>query len=158
MSLWEFVLSLLFKKGKIYVFNCWFVLHRLCQAVMQQEWWWKLAMAFPVQQWGRDLSHIGRTRQWGTLAQYTVVEEYLVASTNLSFEEAASLLLSVLTSVKAFDIAKFEKGKRVFIVGGSGEVGSLAIHLAKHVQEARLRHRLYQGLNIMVVWLLPVVK
>merc|ERR1712226_383104 len=41
----------------------------------------------------------GRPKQWGTLAQYTVVEEDLVAlkPKNLSFEEAASLPLAVLT-------------------------------------------------------------
>jgi len=79
-----------------------------------------------------------RPKQWGTLAQYTVVEEYLVAPkpTNLSFEEAASLPLAVLTAQRAFDIAKFEKGQSVFIVGGAGGVGSLAIQLAKHVYGA----------------------
>jgi 2-methylene-furan-3-one reductase len=80
----------------------------------------------------------GRPKQWGTLAQYTVVEEYLVAPkpANLSFEEAASLPLAVLTAQQAFDIAKFEKGQSVFIVGGAGGVGSLAIQLAKHVYGA----------------------
>jgi len=79
-----------------------------------------------------------RPKQWGTLAQYTVVEEYLVAQkpTNLSFEEAASLPVAILTAQQAFDIAKFEKGQSVFIVGGAGGVGSLAIQLAKHVYGA----------------------
>jgi len=80
----------------------------------------------------------GRPKQLGTLAQYTVVEEHLVAAkpTNLSFEEAASLPLAVLTAQQAFEIAKFEKGQSVFIVGGAGGVGSLAIQLAKHVYGA----------------------
>nr|ABR16979.1 unknown [Picea sitchensis] len=80
----------------------------------------------------------GRPKQLGTLAQYTLVEEHLVAPkpTNLSFEEAASLPLAVLTAQEAFDIAKFEKGQSVFIVGGAGGVGSLAIQLAKHVYGA----------------------
>lgn len=56
--------------------------------------------------------------------------------TNLSFEEAASLPLAILTAQQAFDIAKFEKGQSVFIVGGAGGVGSLAIQLAKHVYGA----------------------
>jgi len=56
--------------------------------------------------------------------------------TNLSFEEAASLPLALLTAQQAFDIAKFEKGKSVFIVGGAGGVGSLAIQLARHVYGA----------------------
>ena len=80
----------------------------------------------------------GRPKQLGTLAQYTVVEEHLVAPkpTTLSFEEAASLPLALLTAQQAFDIAKFEKGQSVFIVGGAGGVGSLAIQLAKHVYGA----------------------
>merc|ERR1711915_807945 len=80
----------------------------------------------------------GRRKQFGTLAQYTVVDEYLVAPKpkNLSFEEAASLPLAVLTAQQAFDIAKFERGQSVFIVGGAGGVGSLAIQLARHVYGA----------------------
>ena len=80
----------------------------------------------------------GRQNPWGTLAQYTVVEEDLVAPkpTNLSFEEAASLPLAVLTAQQGFDIAKFEKGQSVLIVGGAGGVGSLAIQLARHVYGA----------------------
>eukprot|EP00253_Pinus_taeda_P005881 PITA_05881 len=80
----------------------------------------------------------GRPKQLGTLAQYTLVEEHLVAAkpTNLSFEEAASLPLAIQTAQQAFDIAKFEKGQSVFIVGGAGGVGSLAIQLAKHVYGA----------------------
>lgn len=37
---------------------------------------------------------------------------------------------------QAFEIAKFEKGKSVFIVGGAGGVGSLAIQAARHVYGA----------------------
>jgi len=80
----------------------------------------------------------GRPEQCGTLAQYTVVEEYLVAPKpiNLSFEEAASLPLALQTAQQGFDIASFEKGQSVFIVGGAGGVGSLAIQLAKNVYGA----------------------
>jgi len=80
----------------------------------------------------------GRRKQCGTLAQYTVMDEYLVAPKpkNLSFEEAASLPLAVLTVQQAFDIAKFERGQSVFIVGGAGGVGSLAIQLARHAYGA----------------------
>jgi len=80
----------------------------------------------------------GKPKQWGTVAQYTVVEEDLVAPKpkNLSFEEAASLPLALLTAQQGFDIAKFEKGQTVFIVGGAGGVGSLAIQLARHVYGA----------------------
>eukprot|EP01018_Ginkgo_biloba_P017890 Gb_28399 [translate_table: standard] len=80
----------------------------------------------------------GKPRQCGTLAQYTAVEEGLVAlkPKNLSFEEAASLPLALLTAQQAFDTVNFQKGQSVLIVGGAGGVGSLAIQLAKHVYGA----------------------
>ncbi|KAH9328450.1 hypothetical protein KI387_000558 [Taxus chinensis] len=80
----------------------------------------------------------GNLQQYGTLAQYTVAEEHLVAlkPSNLSFEEAASLPLALLTALQSFDTVNFQKGQSVFIVGGAGGVGTLAIQLAKHVFEA----------------------
>ncbi|KAH9328449.1 hypothetical protein KI387_000557 [Taxus chinensis] len=79
-----------------------------------------------------------KPKQYGTLAQYTVAEEDLVAlkPSNLSFEEAASLPLALLTALQGFDSVNFQKGWSVFIVGGAGGVGTLAIQLAKHVFEA----------------------
>ncbi|XP_057866470.1 2-methylene-furan-3-one reductase isoform X2 [Cryptomeria japonica] len=79
-----------------------------------------------------------KPKDCGTLAQYTVVEEDLAAHKpkNLSFEEAASLPLALLTAQQAFDEVNFQKGWSVFIVGGAGGVGSLAIQLAKHVYGA----------------------
>ncbi|GLJ46172.1 hypothetical protein SUGI_0972590 [Cryptomeria japonica] len=79
-----------------------------------------------------------KPKDCGTLAQYTVVEEDLTAikPKNLSFEEAASLPLSLLTAQQAFDDVNFQKGWSIFIVGGAGGVGSLAIQLAKHVYGA----------------------
>uniref|UniRef100_A0A0C9QR89 TSA: Wollemia nobilis Ref_Wollemi_Transcript_13022_1453 transcribed RNA sequence n=1 Tax=Wollemia nobilis TaxID=56998 RepID=A0A0C9QR89_9CONI len=80
----------------------------------------------------------GRPKQCGTLAQYTVVEETLAAHkpSNLSIEEAASLPLALLTAQQAFDTVNFQSGQSVFIVGGAGGVGSLAIQLARHVYGA----------------------
>ncbi|XP_057866465.2 2-methylene-furan-3-one reductase [Cryptomeria japonica] len=80
----------------------------------------------------------GNPKQVGTLAEFTVAEEHLLAlkPTNLSFEEAASLPLALLTALQSFDTVGFQKGQSVFIVGGAGGVGSLAIQLAKHVFEA----------------------
>ncbi|KAH9328445.1 hypothetical protein KI387_000553, partial [Taxus chinensis] len=74
----------------------------------------------------------------GTLAQYTVVEQHLVAHkpNNLSGEEAASLPVALLTAQKAFDMVNFERGQSVFVVGGAGGVGRIAIQLAKHVYGA----------------------
>lgn len=80
----------------------------------------------------------GNLRQVGSLAEYTVAEEHLLAlkPSNLTFEEAASLPLALLTALLAFDTVGFQKGQSVFIVGGAGGVGSLAIQLAKNVFEA----------------------
>ncbi|KAJ4956863.1 hypothetical protein NE237_013646 [Protea cynaroides] len=76
----------------------------------------------------------GQLKQLGTLAQYIAVEESLVAlkPTNLSFEEAASLPLAVQTAIEGFVTAGFKEGQTVFIVGGAGGVGTLAVQLAKH--------------------------
>ncbi|XP_057866467.2 2-methylene-furan-3-one reductase [Cryptomeria japonica] len=81
---------------------------------------------------------VGNPKQVGTLAEFTVAEEHLLAlkPSNLSFEEAASLPLALLTALQAFDTVDFQKGQSVFIVGGAGGVGTLAIQLAKHVFEA----------------------
>ncbi|XP_057866464.2 2-methylene-furan-3-one reductase [Cryptomeria japonica] len=80
----------------------------------------------------------GNPRLLGTLAEYTAAAEHLLAlkPSNLSFEEAASLPLALLTALLAFDTVDFHKGQSVFIVGGAGGVGSLAIQLAKNVFEA----------------------
>jgi len=77
-------------------------------------------------------------KQYGTLAQYTAVEESLIAlkPENMSFEEAASFPLALQTAQEGFDRAKFQRGQTVFIVGGEGGVGSLAIQLAKYVYGA----------------------
>nr|ABK23099.1 unknown [Picea sitchensis] len=71
-------------------------------------------------------------KQYGTLTQYTAVEESLIAlkPENMSFEEAASFPLALQTAQEGFDRAKFQRGQTVFIVGGEGGVGSLAIQLA----------------------------
>ncbi|KAK6119402.1 hypothetical protein DH2020_046854 [Rehmannia glutinosa] len=82
----------------------------------------------------------GKLKQLGTLAEFTVVEENLVAikPKNVSFEEAASLPVAVQTAVEGFKTADFKQGKSVFIVGGAGGVGTLAVQLAKIVYKASL--------------------
>ncbi|KAL1819496.1 hypothetical protein ACET3Z_014365 [Daucus carota] len=71
----------------------------------------------------------------GTLAEFTAVEEHLVAikPKNLSLAEAASLPLALSTAYQGFELTEFTPGKSVLILGGAGGVGSLAIQLAKHV-------------------------
>ncbi|CAA3032417.1 2-methylene-furan-3-one reductase-like [Olea europaea subsp. europaea] len=82
----------------------------------------------------------GEFKQLGTLAQFIVVEENLVASkpNNLSFEEAASLPVAVQTAVEGFKTAGFKEGQTIFIVGGAGGVGTLAVQLAKQLYRASL--------------------
>lgn len=74
---------------------------------------------------------LNQPRQFGSLAQYTAVEEKLLAlkPTNLSFAEAASLPLAIETAQEAFDRANLKEGQTVLITGGAGGVGSLAIQV-----------------------------
>lgn len=88
----------------------------------------------------QDFRTEGKLRQLGTLAQFITVEESLVAlkPKNLSFEEAASLPVAVQTALEGFKTAGFEEGKSVFVVGGAGGVGTLAVQLAKELYKASL--------------------
>lgn len=85
-------------------------------------------------------SEDGRLKQLGTLAEYIAVEENLVAKKpeNISFEEAASLPLAVQTAMEGFKTGGFKEGQTIFIVGGAGGVGTLAVQLAKQFYEASL--------------------
>uniref|UniRef100_A0A0V0HY14 Putative quinone oxidoreductase-like protein, chloroplastic-like n=1 Tax=Solanum chacoense TaxID=4108 RepID=A0A0V0HY14_SOLCH len=74
-------------------------------------------------------------KQFGSLAEYTAVEEKLVAlkPKNLSFTEAAALPLAIETAYEGLEKAGFSSGKSILVLGGAGGVGSLVIQLAKHV-------------------------
>ncbi|PSF39278.1 alcohol dehydrogenase [Aphanothece hegewaldii CCALA 016] len=70
----------------------------------------------------------------GNYAEYTVVEEYLVARkpVSLSFAEAATAPLVLLTAWESlYDRALLESGQKVLIHAGAGGVGHVAIQLAK---------------------------
>lgn len=71
----------------------------------------------------------------GSLAEYCVAHENLVATmpSNMTFEQAASLPLAGMTALQALERGGVKEGDRVFITGGAGGVGSLAIQLAKNV-------------------------
>lgn len=77
-------------------------------------------------------------KQSGSLAEYTAVEEKLLAlkPKGLDFAQAASLPLAVETANEGLERAGISAGKSVLILGGAGGVGSLAIQLAKHVYGA----------------------
>ncbi|KAL7149105.1 hypothetical protein ABFS83_05G017000 [Erythranthe nasuta] len=74
-------------------------------------------------------------KQDGTLAEYTVAEEKLLAlkPENLDFRQAAALPLAVETAYEGLERAGFSEGKSILVLGGAGGVGSFVIQLAKHV-------------------------
>lgn len=78
---------------------------------------------------------LDQPKKFGTLAQYTAVEEKLLAAkpANLDFTQAASLPLAILTAHEGLERASLSKGKSVLVLGGAGGVGSLVIQVAKHV-------------------------
>jgi alcohol dehydrogenase len=72
----------------------------------------------------------------GTFAEFISINENDVAlkPANITMEEAASIPLVGLTSWQALvQIAKLQKGQKVFIQAGSGGVGTFAIQLAKYL-------------------------
>lgn len=80
-----------------------------------------------------DFNTDEKLKQIGTLAQFIVVEENLVARKPkcISFEEAASLPLAIQTAIEGFTIGGFKKGQTILVVGGAGGVGTLVIQMAK---------------------------
>ncbi|KAM5566773.1 hypothetical protein ABKV19_015081 [Rosa sericea] len=74
-------------------------------------------------------------KQSGTLAEYTAVEERLIAlkPKNLDFTQAASLPLAIETAYEGLERTGFSAGKSLLVLNGAGGVGSLVIQLAKHV-------------------------
>lgn len=76
--------------------------------------------------------------KYGALAEYVVCSKSEVAKkpSNLSFCEAASIPLAGLTALQALRRGGVKEGSKVFIPGGSGGVGSLAIQIAKKMLKA----------------------
>ncbi|KAL6187074.1 hypothetical protein ACLB2K_043189 [Fragaria x ananassa] len=74
-------------------------------------------------------------KQSGSLAEYTAVEERLIAlkPKNLDFAQAASLPLAIETAYEGLERTGFSAGKSLLVLNGAGGVGSLVIQLAKHV-------------------------
>ncbi|XWS30352.1 hypothetical protein CRYUN_Cryun24cG0109900 [Craigia yunnanensis] len=77
-------------------------------------------------------------KQFGTIAEYTAVEERLLAfkPKNLSFVEAAGLPLAIETAHEGLERCEFSAGKSILVLGGAGGVGTMIIQLAKHVYGA----------------------
>lgn len=71
--------------------------------------------------------------KYGALAEFVVDDEssFGFKPSNISFSEAAAVPLAGLTALQALRRGGVTKGSKVFIAGGAGGVGSLAIQIAK---------------------------
>mmetsp|Transcript_23715 Transcript_23715/g.35178 ORF Transcript_23715/g.35178 Transcript_23715/m.35178 type:complete len:363 (+) Transcript_23715:107-1195(+) len=76
--------------------------------------------------------------KYGALAEYVVcsVPEVAKKPSNISFSEAASVPLVGITALQALRHGGVKEGSKVFIPGGAGGVGSLAIQIAKKIFKA----------------------
>ncbi|KXH73874.1 MAG: NADPH:quinone oxidoreductase [Candidatus Thorarchaeota archaeon SMTZ-45] len=72
----------------------------------------------------------------GGYAQYKCMPEddiIAVKPSNMSFEQAVPVLGGGLTAAKVLKIADIQVGQRVLIYGASGNVGTYAVQIAKHL-------------------------
>ncbi|MBR0472116.1 MAG: NADP-dependent oxidoreductase [Methanosphaera sp.] len=69
----------------------------------------------------------------GAFAEFVSVDKNAVAMIPdyLDFDEAACVPLTALTAFQAFDLLNVRKGESVFISGGTGSFGAMAIPIAK---------------------------
>lgn len=69
----------------------------------------------------------------GAFAQFAAVKASALAiiPEYLSFEQAATVPLTALTAMQAFEIMHVHAGESVFISGGTGSLGAMAIPVAK---------------------------
>lgn len=69
----------------------------------------------------------------GAFAEYAAVDQGAVARVPdyLSDEEAASVPLTALTAMQALELMRPKKGETIFISGGTGSLGAMAIPVAK---------------------------
>lgn len=71
----------------------------------------------------------------GTFAEYGVADEKALAPIPdyLSDEEAATVPLTALTALQAYEIMSVKKGESIFISGGTGSLGAMAIPIASRM-------------------------
>ena len=69
----------------------------------------------------------------GAFAEYAAVDEAALALTPayLTDEEAAAVPLTALTAMQALELLQVKPGETIFISGGTGSFGAMAIPLAK---------------------------
>ena len=84
----------------------------------------------------------GKKTPWyrGAMAEYCVADtsNVVLKPENLTFEEAASIPLVSMTALQVLKASMLKEGDSIFISGGAGGVGTMAIQLAKHVFKAGL--------------------
>lgn len=90
-----------------------------------------------VKDWqvGQEVFARPETTRFGTYADYTIVDDHLLAKkpASISFEEAAAVPLAGLTAYQGlFTHGKLKAGEKVLIHAGAGGVGIYAIQLAKN--------------------------
>lgn len=69
----------------------------------------------------------------GAFAEYAAVDESALAGMPdyLSFEEGATVPLTALTALQALELMAPKSGETIFISGGTGSLGAMAIPIAK---------------------------
>lgn len=69
----------------------------------------------------------------GAFAEYAAISQNAIAKIPeyLSDEEAACVPLTALTALQAFELMKSKAGETIFISGGTGSLGAMAIPVAK---------------------------
>lgn len=69
----------------------------------------------------------------GAFAEYVAIDKDAIAliPDYLDFDEAACVPLTALTAIQAFEIMNPSKGESIFISGGTGSLGAMAIPIAK---------------------------
>lgn len=69
----------------------------------------------------------------GAFAEYVAINKDEIAKIPdyLKFDEAACVPLTALTAIQAFELMNPSKGERIFISGGTGSLGAMAIPIAK---------------------------
>ena len=84
----------------------------------------------------------GKKTPWyrGAMAEYCVADtaHAVLMPEHLSFEQAASIPLVGMIALQVLNSAGLKEGDSIFISGGAGGVGTMAIQLAKHVFKAGL--------------------
>lgn len=71
----------------------------------------------------------------GAFAEYAAICEDALAKipAYLSYQEAATVPLTALTAMQAFELMQVKSGESVFISGGTGSLGAMAIPVAKNL-------------------------